>query len=1056
MFQTKIKSYLLVIFFFILLFQCGSNDDVYAMEVSYYSYDTVNKALPKKYRKDEFIYIENKIPYIAFATYKGNNLRFTVKKSKGSNEYLYCVDYSKHIAFDTEYSTKNNLFNNKLRTKLGYAFKYGATKWGDKASSDFTTGNHVLDYYMTQLVTHALIFKYGNNKSNYGIDMSKIVFKDNTGNLAKKTKAFYSYCCKKAVSYNKGNIEAVEFKFKKNTDDLLYCANDYIVSPYIYCSTNSDNAQVKEYKRNISSSAVAAEDIQIVEQTKAYDSPFQVQMPLSALEKLLPGTYNIKVSEKVSFNRKIAGFWWNADDKSSDQEVGKLIPVEQNISDNTTFTLIVGEVILYKRDSITKDIITDAVFELQQYNSSTKKYEYYKTLYYDKDIKGYVTDHIYLSENNKEGKFKLIEKTPGANYINDWDGAEFQLTKDKYVFEFDVENQPILGSLHIKKTGDNCEYKNGKFENTDKIDLSNIKFGLFARKDIYFDNTIYYQKDKKIADLITDENGEVVVNNLLPGDYYIKELETDDLHQIDFSEYDFSISKEDTGKYSTVEYTLNNNLKKCQIKLYKYYPDTNDETKKIPLANAEFGLYAKKDIINAQGKCIVSKDTCIGKGISDKDGKICFKDLLMGEYYVKELKAPKNYILNDGIVDIKIDDFEWDDNQQLYNAYKEIVNQQQQFVIKVKKNGDVLSSYKEESCDYGKYYDYINSPKVLEGIEFALYDCNKQQLQTAKTDKNGVVEFSKVFAGTYYIKECNTPQEYYNTEVQKVVCEADNTSYSSFSPLVVEKTFYNKRCTCSLDISKTGEVAIYQKDSLDYVQKPLSNVVYGIYQDFDYVFPDKELQLKKDTCVGYLITNESGKASFSGYLPLGRYYIKELQTQPLYELDDTKHYFEVQANENQTIQIQVENQNEFINYLLKASVEIYKTDANTDKPLKNVEFTLFTEKGDKIGKYKTNKHGKIFVDNLPYGKYYFIETKCRNGYYSTNNKYYFTLESPKKITLNITNTPILKLGFEDSYKQGLTIAAFLLCLCVCWIIYIRKSVLGITNKRQNKKDDFYE
>jgi uncharacterized surface anchored protein len=110
---------------------------------------------------------------------------------------------------------------------------------------------------------------------------------------------------------------------------------------------------------------------------------------------------------------------------------------------------------------------------------------------------------------------------------------------------------------------------------------------------------------------------------------------------------------------------------------------------------------------------------------------------------------------------------------------------------------------------------------------------------------------------------------------------------------------------------------------------------------------------------------------------------------------------------------------------------------------------LYNEKNEKMGVYKTNKKGIIQVNNLPYGKYYFIETKCRNGYYSTNNKYHFSLNSENTVVLNITNQPILKLGFNEHYKIGLIFA------CIGIVFFI--TIMLLQQKCQSKrKESFHE
>ena len=55
-------------------------------------------------------------------------------------------------------------------------------------------------------------------------------------------------------------------------------------------------------------------------------------------------------------------------------------------------------------------------------------------------------------------------------------------------------------------------------------------------------------------------------------------------------------------------------------------------------------------LVNADGKIIVAKDTLVEKAVTGTDGKCVFvSDLPLGQYYVKEIEAPKGYVLNEEI-----------------------------------------------------------------------------------------------------------------------------------------------------------------------------------------------------------------------------------------------------------------------------------------------------------------------------------------------------------------------------------------------------------------------
>lgn len=1056
MFQTThMKRVLLLcitfftIIFYVIIF---SHTKTFAATVDYYSHDSIKKNLPKAYQSSEYIYISDDTPCISFATYNGNNYGTSVKRTKGTQDYLYCVDYSKHISFDNKYSSKNNLFNNTLRARLGVAFYYGPSKWKGKADSKFTTGNTILDYYMTQIVVHSLIYKYGKEKSNYGIDFNKIVFKSDTGNLQKKTKAFYNFCCKASVYTSSADFFTSEFSFEKTSVPYFYLREDQLITPYIHCLTNKNNSSVKKYTRTVTAAGVQSNDLHILEDTAAYNSDFRVKIPRFAADKLLPGLHTIKISEQVMFNRYLAGFWWSSDSGHLYQETGGLLTEDKSVQDSIGFSLLIGEVVLHKKDSITGNNISDAVFHLQQYDDKIGKYVYYKDLTYNTSKQQYESGNIYLGANNVNGKFKIIEAKPGNNYINDWEGTEFQITDKKYSFEFNIENKPILGKLKIQKFGKNITFYDNNFIEKENIHLANVKFGLYAKEDILLKGKILYPKDKKIADLITDKNGEAYVNNLIPGKYYFKEETAPELYQISPQIYTFTITQDENHKYSEVAYQINNPPKKCQIRLFKYYYEKEDmeQKHKIPLPGVRFGLYAKEDICNTNGSCLVKKDTLIREAVSDKQGYVAFEELPYGDYYVKELDVPKDFVLKDKTITILKDDFQYDDTLNCYLCKKEIENQKKSFGIRILKRGEALSGYKKETSSNGEYITYQTDEKSLENVEFSLYTEKDELVGVTATDKDGIAGYSNLEPGKYYVKETSCPEEYLmNDKPFFFTCESDNKSYNPLEPPVFETTVHNQLYNCSITLHKSGESLKIGEKGITYDMIPLENVVFGIYQNFDYTFSQEQI-LPKDTCVGYITTDKNGQGILSARLPKGTYYLKELQTNSQYDLDTNTYNFEVIPAGNKNIEIQFAD-NTFVNKLSKASVQIIKTDADTNKTLKNVEFTLYSDKGEEIGVYKTDKNGSIIVEQLPYGKYYFIETKCKNGYYSSNNKYHFVLESPERIILNITNAPILKLGFEEHYKLGLLSC---LILIVCFIGFF---VYGYNKKIFfSRKKDFHD
>ncbi len=1029
-----IKFFTLILFSIIGCF--FHTEEAHALEIAAHSYDLVYKNLPEEFQKSEYCYeTNNGQAMLTFATYNGSPYKTTVKKKEGVNEYLYCINHKRHIEFTDSYELKQTIFGNGVRTRLGIAFYYGPVKWGQKANSQFTTGNAMLDYYMTQIVVHSLIGKYASEKSDMGIDFSKLEFKADADVLAKKTKAFYDFCCNATVKYTNGNFQTIKFELNKPDDSNMYIDGTHMISSPITCNINSDNASVTNYNRKVTCSSLNESDI-LIEPTKdTYDSNISVKIPMSVIEQLEPSTYSISVTEDVKFNRKKAGLWQCVaeDYVDTSQEVGALIDEDKSVSDKTEIQFVIGEVYLYKKDSVTGEVITDAEFEVQQFNTSTNQYEFYNKMSYNAETQRYESGNLYLSMTNKEGLFKVIETKASDYYYLDWPGHSFTINSDCYLQEIIAENQPVLGELSIKKTGEQWSFKDQTFSRENNIPLPEVKFELYAKENIYIKDQLLYPENGKIVDIFTDENGQGTVKSLQQGKYYVKEVHTLENYILDEEEHEFEITRDANRKYNTAEITIKNKLKTSQISVFKYYCEDKDTEQKnpIPLKDAKFGLYLRDDLCDAMGNVILKKDTCIAERYTDDKGMILFKGLPYTSFYIKELEAPKDFIINDGIVEVNLEDFQYNQDKGTYYTKKDIINKQQHFSLSISKTAETYTGYVKENSDYGEFYSYQIGEAALSDVSFSLYDKNKALLDSKVTDSNGKTSFDHLIPGTYYVAETTSPAEYIKVEDEReIVFQMNSKDYNEFSPPVINEHYFNNLCKCNIYLSKLGEQIYVENNTLQYKNIPLENVVFGIYQDFDYTFAKSEQMLPAGTCVGYINTDANGEGSFVGKLPCGKYYIKEIKALEGYDIDTNLYYFDIIPNNNQEITVQInEDGNTFYNKLSKAAVKLVKTDADTKKPLKNVGFTLYNEHDEQIGTYKTDRKGEILVENLPYGTYYFLETKPPKGYYSTNNKFYFKMDSSDLRIVNVTNSPVVELGFDESYKKILYIIA-LVCITI--------------------------
>ncbi len=185
-----------------------------------------------------------------------------------------------------------------------------------------------------------------------------------------------------------------------------------------------------------------------------------------------------------------------------------------------------------------------------------------------------------------------------------------------------------------------------------KKSLAGVTFEVYAKEDIISVDgleTISYKADELVATMVTDENGFATLDHLPLGKYYVVETETIDGFVLDSTPKDADLTYVDQDtKIVYAGMSVTNERQKVEITVIK----KDAETEEV-LSGAIFGLYAKEDITNTDGKAILIADTEIERAVTGQDGKLKFlSDLPLGAYYVKEIVAPDGYVKSDKIFDV--------------------------------------------------------------------------------------------------------------------------------------------------------------------------------------------------------------------------------------------------------------------------------------------------------------------------------------------------------------------------------------------------------------------
>lgn len=289
------------------------------------------------------------------------------------------------------------------------------------------------------------------------------------------------------------------------------------------------------------------------------------------------------------------------------------------------------------------------------------------------------------------------------------------------------------------------------------------------------------------------------------------------------------------------------------------------------------------------------------------------------------------------------------------------------------------------------------------GITFTIFDAKTNEPVTSfTTGSDGTSISAEVPLGngeTYYMRETETPA---GLTQSSEIYELDFTNYNQ-----AEGCYYTDTITVDNDVTgavinvyKKGEFIIPNTtDGYGVAQKGIAGVYFGVFAGEDILDKDGNVVITKGTCVGVAKTGEDGVASVRESLVAGKYYFEELCTAgEEYQLDATRFDFSITYRRNTTeteVTFDVNASNPMLNVFRTRSMELLKTDGN-GTALSGVSFALYREYNGEyrhIGTYQTGEDGKITITNIPFGKYYFIETKGVKGYqFDGETKYSFTVD----------------------------------------------------------------
>lgn len=564
---------------------------------------------------------------------------------------------------------------------------------------------------------------------------------------------------------------------------------------------------------------------------------------------------------------------------------------------------------------------------------------------------------------------------PGTYYVKELDTSSGYWGCDNTVHAVTVS-----AGKTASVTVNNTQYSRAKIIKTTNTgsNLSGWKFG------VYTDAAC--TKPISGSPFTTDSDGTITSGNLLPGTYYVKELDTSSGYwSCDNTVHPVTVT---AGKTASVTV---NNVHHGRAKIIK---TTNTGEN---LGGWKFGVYS-------DAAC--TKAVAGSPFTSSANGTITTGNLLPGTYWVKE-------------IDESAANPDWDYDKDVKK-------------VTVSAGQTASVSFSNTHFGYAQIYKTTNTGKDLGGWKFNIYSDNACKNLVAGspfvTDNTGLVA-ARLLPGTYCIREVDESSDHpdwiYDTQVHKVTVDA------------------GQKASITVDNQQMGRANLI-KTAPD--GGPVSGWVFDIYRESD------------NAHMGTYTSGADGTI-ISDYMLPGEYIVQE-------RIDENGVYWcESENPQKITIKAGGTTNVTFVNRLKPGEISIQKVDI-TGEPLAGAEFLLewstdgitwkpvsysdskyvlkgcCTSAGLTDGKLVSGEDGMVVFTGLhPEHLYRLTETKAPDGYQLLPDiAYQGGLEAGKEIALELTVVNVRTFELPETGSGSMLVlpaamavsygATVLLALCV--------------------------